>query len=426
MRNRQLGLLTASMLILMMSHHSYAKDIFGATLEIGNKTISNSYNNISDVGDQYNSANMKALFPNYIGTEAVSSKVNLRGVNTYLSYSANSPILSLKIPSLGIERSYGTINGNRDLSQEEFADRIKHDKELLAALSKEWVKTSPTDPVAGNPSSLLSTIATAGSDLMAGMTSDYQGTNSKDGQAAPATTSFGIAPGFGRYEVDDYKTNVYSFPINYSHWFEGQRVGLSVDVPITVTDTAGALTGSVAAGVGLNFKVASNDAYTWYLMPMLRTGVTVSEDYGTAAWVYGAGLVSNAQFPINDRATISIINMASFYKTDKLKVGDYEGQYDLENGIFRNGVEYRQILSKMVNNSPIIAKLQYARTDYSGDDLYMDVSHDLSGSLGVRNLNPNAWVNEYRVGFTATYSKGQPRVTRDDVKGLFLNMGYTF
>ena len=93
--------------------------------------------------------------------------------------------------------------------------------------------------------------------------------------------------------------------------------------------------------------------------------------------------------------------------------------YDLQNTISRNGVEYSHVLHKTVAGSPLIAKLQYARTDFYGDQLYSDFQHDISGSIGFKNLKPKAWIDEYRAGFTYTYAD-------NNLKGFMVNAGYTF
>lgn len=111
--------------------------------------------------------------------------------------------------------------------------------------------------------------------------------------------------------------------------------------------------------------------------------------------------------------------MATVYKTDSIKIGDYETHYDLKNTVLRNGVEYSQVLKRSINNSPLIAKVSLARTDFHGDELYTEVSHDISASIGFKNLKPNAWISDYRIGATYTY-------TDNDLKGFMVNMGYTF
>ena len=125
--------------LTMLSQVGYAKDIFEATISVaGQGTQYNSYNSVSDVGDQYDFDNLKQIFPNYTGTEAVTASVNLRGANGELTYGANSNSLNLSI--LGINRVYN--GATREEAQDRFSDEIKNDKELLAALSKYWVENT--------------------------------------------------------------------------------------------------------------------------------------------------------------------------------------------------------------------------------------------------------------------------------------------
>ena len=405
---------TTGLAIAVMGTGSvFAKDIFTAEVQVDGVTQMIGYNKILNVADQYESENMRKIFPNYSDTSAVSAKLDLRNVPVNLSYAQNSSTLVFKIPSLGIERTY--TGATREESKEKFVDALEGlDKDLLKALTKEWVKNSPIDPVAGNPTSLLSSIAVSMTDSLSDVA-----TNQAFGLKGQSSSSFSMMPRFGRYTQQGYGLNVYNLPLAYSHWFDAKKMGLVIDAPITLVDTEDALSGSLNLGVGLNFQVTSNDAMTWYLMPQVRVGATGSQDFGTAALIYGGGLSSNAQFPINESSNISIINMVSYYKTDALKVGDFDSGYDLQNTIFRNGVEYSHVLHKTVAGSPLIAKLQYARTDFYGDQLYSDFQHDFSGSIGFKNLKPKAWIDEYRAGFTYTYAD-------NNLKGFMVNAGYTF
>lgn len=399
--------------LVMLSQIGYAKNLFDTELTIGNQTISKSYKSISDVSDEYDSDNLSKSFPSYQGNEAVLGQINLRGAAGTLNYEQGSNVLHLSIA--GLTRTYGD-GTSRDQAQDAFSDEIKKDKELLKALSKYWVEQTATDPVAGNGASSLTRTAAAAGDIQQNMVLPA----TESGKSA--VTSVGLAPRFGRYSAEGYHTNIYTLPIFYSHWFEGQKVGLALDLPLTLADTEGSLSGNIDFGVGLNFKLVSNENFTWYLMPMVRTGITGSADTAAAAWTYGVSLASNVQVPITDRSTVSVMNIVSKYKTEGLKVSDYDGGYDLDNTIFRNGVEYSYILPSLIMNRPVVAKLQYAHTNYSGDQLYTKSSHELSGSLGIRNTNPKAWINDYRIGFTANYDK----TVRDNAKGFSANLGYTF
>ena len=392
----------------------FAKDIFTAEVQVDGATQLLGYGKITNVADQYEFQNMKDVFPTYTENSAVNAKLDLRSVPVNMSFAENSPTLVFKIPSLGITRTYA--GATREESKEKLLDALKgEDKDLLKKLTKEWVKNSPIDPVAGNPSSLLSTMAGSMTDNLSDMA-----TNQMFGVKDQSASSFSMMPRFGRYTQQGYGLNVYNVPLTYSYWSDRKKMGLVLDAPLTLVDAEnGTLSGSLNLGVGLNFQLASTESVNWYLMPQVRVGVTGSKDLGTAAMIYGGGISSNTQFPINAEAAVSIINMLSFYKTGSVKVGDYDSSYDLKNTIFRNGVEYSQVLHKTVAGSPLIAKLSYARTDFSGDQLYSELSHDFSGSIGFKNLNPKAWINDYRVGFTYTYAD-------KDLRGFMLNAGYTF
>ncbi|AYO53696.1 hypothetical protein [Acinetobacter wuhouensis] len=414
MNTKQLIIKLGMALVTFSSMNLYAKDVFTSEIQVDNQSQVLGYSSISDVADQYDSYNMKAMFPTYTETSFVNAKVNLRDVPVNLSYAQNSSTLTFKIPSLGIERTY--TGATREESKDKFLDALKgEDKELLKKLTAEWVKNSPIDPVAGNPTSLLSMMVGSMTDNLSDMASDQM-----YGLKENSSSNFGMMPRFGRYTQQGHDINVYNLPLTYSHWFESNKTGLVLDLPITVSKTSdGALSGSLNLGVGLNFKLASTESVNWYLMPQIRGGVTGSEDFGTAALIYGGGLSSNAQFPLNENSAVSIINMVSYYKTDSIKVGDFDSGYDLQNTILRNGVEYSRVLHKSVAGSPLIAKLAYARTDFSGDQLFSELSHDFSGSIGFKNKKPKAWIDEYRIGFTYTYAD-------KDLRGFTVNAGYTF
>jgi hypothetical protein len=398
----------------LFTSYAMAKDIFMAEVQVDGTTQLLGYKNILNSVDQYEYENMKNAFPAYTENSAVYAKLDLRAVPINMSFAQNSPTLVFKIPSLGIERTYAGTT--REESKDKLIDALKgDDKDLLKLLTKEWVKKSPIDPVAGNPSSLLSSLAGSMTDNLSDIA-----TNQLFGLKDQASASFSMMPRFGRYTQQGYGLNVYNLPFTYSSQLDSDKIGFLLDAPITLVDAEnGTLSGSINLGVGVNFKLVSNPALNWYLMPQLRLGATGSKDLGTAAMIYGGGLISNAQFPINDQAVVSIINMLSFYQTGSIKIGDYDSGYDLKNTILRNGLEYSQILHKSVSGSPLIAKLSYARTDFSGDQLYSELSHDLSGSIGFKNLNSKAWIKEYRVGLTYTYAN-------KDLRGYMINAGYTF
>ena len=203
---------TTGLAIAVMGTGSvFAKDIFTAEVQVDGVTQMIGYNKILNVADQYESENMRKIFPNYSDTSALNAKLDLRSVPVNISYAQNSSTLVFKIPSLGIERTY--TGATREESKEKFVDALEGmDKDLLKALTKEWVKNSPIDPVAGNPTSLLSSMAVSMTDSLSDVA-----TNQAFGLKGQSSSSFSMMPRFGRYTQQGYGLNVYNLPLAYSH-----------------------------------------------------------------------------------------------------------------------------------------------------------------------------------------------------------------
>ena len=131
--------ITGLAIAMMGTSSAFAKDIFTAEVQVDGVTQMIGYNKILNVADQYESENMRKIFPNYSDTSVVSAKLDLRSVPVNLSYAQNSSTLVFKIPSLGIERTY--TGSTREESKEKFIDALEGmDKDLLKALTKEWGK----------------------------------------------------------------------------------------------------------------------------------------------------------------------------------------------------------------------------------------------------------------------------------------------
>lgn len=415
---------SALLVSMSVSTPIYAKDIFVADIQVDNSERQQlGFDNIINFANQYTDRQLSMIFPNYNSKSQVEGISNLRGVPINMSFAANSGVMRLEIPSLNIVREYGELNANRSVARTEFVNAIKgKDKELMEALTKEWVKKSPVDSVAGNPTSLLSTMVSTSMDVMSNM--GHTGTNSNhktlSGSGQASNSTFAVMPRFGRYSLDGYGSDVYTIPFAYNTVLGAdQKTELSIDAPITVVEAEGALSIGGSLGLGLNYQVYTSAAYDWYLMPNIRFGATGSEDLGTVAMIYGGGISSKFFSPINEKSSIAILNLISYLKTDSLEIENVDNHYNLSNTILRNGFEYSYALDKTVAGSPLVTKYQFARTDYLGDDLYADVTNELSASIGFANNKKNSWIKEFRAGFTYTY-------INSDAHGISFNAGYTF
>ena len=388
---------------LCATSHLYAADLFTAQITVDGQTVPyQSYDKILDLASQYTTKNLQQLIPSYNANSGVTADIKYLGLTDIrLEFSPNSSTLKLNIPSANIyeEFSGSTRNESRSLMVDYLKTAPKEFNEALVGSSSEH-------PV--NQARVASTTATyeaneLATNIMAGATPDQ------------LSSVLSIAPRFGRYSQAGVDTDVITLPLSYAKWLPNQNFMLVVDLPLTVTQSEKAIAGQASLGIGINSAVNEN----WYLMPQVRVGATVSPDFGTSSSLWSTGLTSNYLFPVGESAHFNLINILSYYKTASLKIKDYNAKYDLNNVIYRNGLEYTQALNTGIFNRSIVLKAHVARTDYTGDAVYSKYNHDVGFSIGFKNANAISFLQDLRIG--VNYSKGDK-----DSEGLLVNAGYTF
>lgn len=387
--------------------YAMADDLFSANISInGQPAVYQTYDNILDLGAQYTNKNLKQTFPNYTQTSAVYAEVNYAGLNDIrLQFNENSNTLILNIPSADIYKEFSgdTRNASRKALVEYFKNAPK-------ALNEALVGSSFENPV--NQNRVTSTQANyEASQIATGLTSEL----SKANLLSQSQSVIAFAPRFGRYTQSGLDTDVISLPLAYAKYLPEHQFTLVIDAPITISQTDKAIAGQGSIGVGINSAITQN----WYLMPQIRVGAVLSPDFGASASTFSSGFTSNYRFYPTAKSAVSLINVVSYYNTRSLKIGEYKGEYDLSNFVFRNGLELEQRLDTVVFGQPLVIKAHLARTDYTGDAVYSKYSHDAGVSFGIRNPNKESWIKDFRLGFNVNQAQ-------HDIKGFSLNAGYTF
>lgn len=423
------------LIVAISSQSAWATELFSASIVVNGQTqeVQNvAYSNIQDLVKQYNESNLRQLL-GYQRGDAFSSTISLRGWQNAATISSvkDSSSIILKVPSLGIELTFdGQDRSAARKNMQEFFEG-NEGQSTLKQITRQAVKESSADPIIGNPSSLAQMMTNASASMAASVTNnldstvtsstqsvqntiDQTGTVAKNAQSISKPASdLSVLPRLGRYTQNGIQADVFTVPLSYMQ--RSQDMGIFIDAPVTVVKIQDTVSWSGSLGLGLQFMVQPD----WYLMPIARVGIAASNDLGASAAIYSAGLSSNYIFYPTKSSSLSVMNMVSYYKTGEIDLGSYKGSYDLNNIVYRNGIEYRQKTSYTAFNKPIITKIQLARTDYTGDEVYSSYSHDISMSFGVKNTKKDSILSEYRVGGTYTFGDG-------DVDGFSINFGYTF
>lgn len=401
----QKTILLLGMLSLIQATH--AEDLFSAQITIDDQTIQyQSYDKILDLAAQFKTSQLKALAPHYTNNSFVSSQVQYLGLNDiHIQFNENSNTLILDIPSANIHEEFN--GATRSKSRTMMVDYLKKaPEEFTEAL----VKSSAHHPV--NQARSINTYTAYDNSIIA---TDLMPQTNQNAQNTTFDSALTIAPRFGRYTQGNIDTDVITLPLTYAKWLANQNFMLVVDLPLTVSQTKDAIAGQGSLGIGINSAVTDN----WYLMPNIRVGATISPDIGTASSLFGSGLSSNYQYHLSESARLNLINILSYYKTASLKIKDYHTKYDLDNFVYRNGIEYTQALNGGLFGRTAVLKAHVARTDYTGDAVFSKYSHDVGVSIGLKNPNAHSLFQDLRVGFN--YQQGDR-----DTEGFSINAGYTF
>lgn len=403
-------------LALLLSLSARA-DVFSVTGEIPGVTSNTAdFESIEDLFETLESENLGRLLTGYTENSPAILSLDVRGLPAIATYSANSTTLTFTVPSLGI---FEVFSGpTRDASEAQFEDFIESNgNDILKSMLKELAATTPIDPVAGNPNSVMAMMGVAdfgfGTDFNMGPSmsvTDVMATG--DNSSSSSTVSLGISA--GRFSAGEYDNELISLPIQYTRYGKDPRHQFRLSMPISYTDTDGAATYNLSLGMGYRFPITDD----WSLTPAVRAGAVGSEDLGSAAVVYSASLTSNYNFYLED-LKISLGNMVGYYATESLDAGDYEIDYDLQNGMTKNGLSFEGSTGGTLLDLPTSWQAAVVHSLFWGDDLYIEEFYDLSLTWGTRLANVAATSSSLRVGLSYT-------VGEKDFDGFRLNFGYTF
>ena len=199
---------------------------------------------------------------------------------------------------------------------------------ILTKMADSWVSYTTIDPVAGNPNSMMANMAYQNYDMAA------------DGIYDGDATGFGLlstVPSFATSTDNDYKVSQFNLPIKY-HYDMSSTDRLIVDLPLSYSRISGASTYSLALGLGYSHTFISRSNLSWALTPSIHTGAVGSMDMGSGTAIYNPALASRVVYH-HQKWTYGMTNDLSYLKTMKVKIGDLETPYNIQNTMTVNGLD---------------------------------------------------------------------------------------
>lgn len=349
----------------------------------------------------------------YTDQSAALTNINIRGVEAIVRYDQNSSILNFSIPSV-IDKTFN--EGTRDLNEDALEDFLKKNQDgVLTKILQEAVAETPSDPVAGNPDSLMSTMASADFNAANDMAFDTREKQVGEEEKAD-NNALEIGLEYGRSSANGVEKNLLTLPLSYTHYFENPRKQLKISAPLSYVETNNSKSYKGSLGAALSYPM--NDK--WTLIPAARIGFLGSKDLGTAAGVYSGSLTSLYHFPYKDM-NLMIGNMVSVIQTADLKIEDYDLSYELSNQVVKNGISIEKPLKYKMLGKKASSEFSISNTQFFGDDLHIENYTDLAFSLGTRKRVDGASARADSLHVGVTYTVGD-----HGYKGGKLNFGYKF
>jgi hypothetical protein len=377
--------------------------LFDIEVSSGSETYQDSFNSAEALIDAFDDDNLNRQFSfDFDDTSDALGILNYRGLPMTLSYSANSTALRFKVDSLGIDKTFA--GATRSESNDQLRDFLKAEgDDILNRISRELVAVSPTDPVAGNPSSLMSTMAAGAyqdvvSDNNTGVNID---TNNK--------AYLGVM--FGSYQVDDDEVKTLNAPLSYTVNFDsapGHK--LTFKLPLSYAETNGeAKTYGVGLGVAYSVPATKQLSFT----PAYAYGVIGSVELGNAAAMHTVSFTTRYDFTLAGQQ-FRFGNSLTHARSAELSAGELAINPELTNNIMTNGL----IWSSKPTSWGGHVDLFYTVTRFFGDELYSDRSHEIGGAIALQD-RADSFFN-FKLG--ASYML----TDQSDLNGFRINMGSTF
>lgn len=353
--------------------------------------------------DLFSGVSLSSLLPTYTDFAMANLDVNFASLPMQLSFLDTGTTLTFNVPDLGITNLQFT-GSTRDASIDLLKDYLKKTN-LAGDVMRYQASHSPTSPITGINGLIPMTVAQNFDNAFSAPYQDATGEGSDSN-----LTGVGVTLGSGT--AAGKNTSVASLP--FSHiWRSKARPGefVILGTSLTQVNTEGAK--AYHAGVGVSARVPMSE--NWALLPALGYAVTGSADLNTAAGVYSASIGSTYRVGLG-LFDLMIGNMAGYYRTSRISVGDYSFDPKIKTLAIRNGVMLSRPIELM--GMPMAAEYYIVDTRYTtGTDFFINNTQEYGVSIGT-NRRGDVRTGYFRLGLRYTRGKASD--------ALSLQGGYWF
>ena len=365
------GLYAMALVVMLAWRPTFASDLFSivvsgsfssvfASTQRGDRTA-------SVIPDSLTQASLAAAFPGYFGFQQIDSQFSLRGVQGTASFAVGSTNLVVVIPGARINITFFSGTAGRDTAVAQFrAWLLTQSGPLNDLLAQTAVRTTPTDPVAGNPGSLMGQMVAA--DYSRAMFAAL-------GLGRGAGIGFGYSQFTARGGVTARTSGV---PINWTFELSPQDE-LEVDGALSWTTTGGASAYGGHLGLLWRRQMSPN----WTLQPALRVGVVNAPDFGASSGLYQIGITSTYRFALPWNMRMIVGNQITHANTYTVGFTDHGTNYAQTNTMFRNGIAITRPLGFEALGEVLHGTFFVIDTRYIGDPVFIRNYQEIGAFVGA-------------------------------------------
>lgn len=409
--------LAISIVLLSGGGKAWSANLFDLSMDLGGAPVQNGYNSVSGALDSLDGARIQTFFPAYNPlTDALNISVKFRGLPGPVTVTSaiGSPDLTLTIPDTGFTKTFTGLT--RDASNTALKDWFKKDGGAeVDKLTRKLAELTPSDPLAGNPNSLMSRTIACSFDR--GFMNKASMINSPEQASAPGTS--GVNPnlvplGVGYMNLKQktanqgtYNASSYSLPFGYTWVLGNPQQQISFDLPVTYMDVQGGQAYSLSPGLSYSHPLNDN----WVITPSINYGAMFSMDMGAAGHVLNTAVTSAYTYP-TDVFSVHLGNMAGYVTTIPIKTGEYSSDPDISEFNIKNGVMVYVPTQQLLANTGV--ELFVLDTRMFGTKLFNQGYTELGLSYGFTKR------------YTTSLRLGASYMLAKDNNGFSVNFGYTF
>lgn len=331
--------------------------------------VQRGFRTATGIPDSLTEASLMALLSGYQGYEPLTAQFSMRGVTGTATFEVEGNILTVIIPRTGISMSFDGGSSRDDAVAQFRAWLLAQSGTLNDMIARIAVRSTPTDPVAGNPGSLMGQMVAA--DFNRAMFAAL-------GFGRGGGMGGGIGFGFSQFSARGGPTSRTSgIPLNWTFELSPQDE-LEVDAPISWTETAGA--NAYAGQLGLLWRRQMSP--NWILQPAVRFGGVNANDFGASSGLYQFGVTSTYRFALPWNMRMIVANQVSHAATFAVGLGQYTTNYAQTNTMFRNGIAISRPLGFAAMGEALHATIFVIDTRYIGDPVFIRHYQEIGAFVG--------------------------------------------